>query len=875
MKSIWHRSNRCWRNTLSTLLFLALSTAATIATAQTLDRQVEFNIPPQPLASAIIEFSKQADLQLLASSEKLAGIKTVGVKGRHTIEQGLRALLTGTGFTYKLAGEGTVTLVAGEVSAAGSDQSAPPETANGKEEQNTPATKLEAIAVTGTHIRGVSPASPVITVDREDIDNSGYTAAGDVIRSLPQNYNGGNNPQVNTGSQPTSNVSVTGGSSPNLRGIGPASTLTLINGHRLAQDNLAGAGDISFIPIDAIQRVEVIADGASAAYGSDAVAGVVNFILRKNYDGAQANLSYGSATDGGGTEKRESLLLGKTWQGGNALLAYEHDDQQAVDVSQRSFTSTVVSPYSLLPKVSRDSFFVSANQEISPGLSAFFDGLYTSRTTTYLQSLPASYGLPPEMNPSDVEQFLTNGGITIDLANKWKATFVASDAQERALTLSYNVLDTGNMLTFSQFYRTATNSAEIDAEGPLGSLNGNTVRAALGAGTRYETLNWIDNIAGATLTSGNRDVRYAFGELNVPIIAGTGSTGLNRLTLNASGRYDDYSDFGGKFVPKLGVVYGPTDSVSIHASWGKSYSAPQLDALNTPRSVYLFPLANPNSPSGTSLVLYPAGGNRNLLPQTATTWSAGVDYDPDWAPGLHLTTTYFSIDYTNLVEAYNTPSLTDPHYSSLVTLNPSAATQAAIIASAVGGFNNYSGAAYNPATVTAIIDGTERNIAQLKAYGVDVGGAYKLPVPVGELKLFLNGTYLTLVQQITPNATPANIAGVAFNPPRIRARGGETWVTGPWSSTVTLNWLGSSTNTYVSPFANVSSWTTVDAQIAYSPKLSGFLSGVRISLSAQNILNRNPPYLTYDGNTTTGVHFDSTNASPLGRYVTLQLRKSW
>jgi iron complex outermembrane receptor protein len=299
--------------------------------------------------------------------------------------------------------------------------------------------------------------------------------------------------------------------------------------------------------------------------------------------------------------------------------------------------------------------------------------------------------------------------------------------------------------------------------------------------------------------------------------------------------------------------------------------------LNTPRSVYLFPLPNPNSPSGTSLALYSLGGNRNLLPQTATTWSAGADYDANWAPGLSLTATYFNIDYTNLVQSYSNAgtAFTDPRYSGLVTLNPSAAVQSALIASAVGGFNNYSGAAYDPASVAAIVDGTDRNIARLKAYGVDIGGTYKPPISGGDLKLFLNGTYLTLVQQITPNSPSANVAGVAFNPARIRIRGGETWVTGPWSSTVTVNWLGSSTNSYVIPFAKVSSWTTLDAQVAYSPKLSGLLSGVRISLSAQNILNRNPPYLTYDNGTVTGVHFDSTNASPLGRYITLQLRKAW
>jgi iron complex outermembrane receptor protein len=420
MDSIGHSLSCCRRYVASSFLLLVLTTAASIAAAQSLDRQVEFNIQPQPLASAIIEFSKQADLQLLASSDKLAGIKTSGVRGRFTIDQGLKALLAGTGFTYKLAGEGTVTLVAGEISDASPTPSESPETADKKNETNAPSTKLEQVTVTGTHIRGVSPSSPMIVIDREEIDRSGYTVVGDLMNSLPQNYSGGNTPQLTLSSNiPTpGNLSESGGYSPNLRGLGPGSTLTLVNGHRLGQDGFSGSVDVSLIPIDALERVEVVTDGASAAYGSDAVAGVVNFVLRKNFDGAQTNLSYGSSADGGGTEKRASQVFGKAWQGGNALLVYEHDEQEAVDVSQRDFTASVAGPTTLLPDSSRDSFLVTANQQITPGISAFFDGLYTSRKSSLLFSYPLAYGLPTVYNPTAVEQFLSNAGVAIDLAGK-------------------------------------------------------------------------------------------------------------------------------------------------------------------------------------------------------------------------------------------------------------------------------------------------------------------------------------------------------------------------------------------------------------------------------------------------------------------------
>src|SRR5258707_852901 len=111
-----------------------------------------------------------------------------------------------------------------------------------------------------------------------------------------------------------------------------------------------GGADISSIPIDAIERIEVVTDSASAIYGSDAVAGVVNIILKRNYDGAETSLSYGIAPDGGGTEKRASQLFGTHWAGGDALIAYEYKHQDAVYARARDFTSSALDPNSLLPE---------------------------------------------------------------------------------------------------------------------------------------------------------------------------------------------------------------------------------------------------------------------------------------------------------------------------------------------------------------------------------------------------------------------------------------------------------------------------------------------------------------------------------------------
>src|SRR5690606_19798485 len=142
------------------------------------------------------------------------------------------------------------------------------------------AATLGAVVVTGTRIRGGESASPVITIGIEDIREAGFTDLGQVIRSIPQNFSGGENPGVaagaETGPAGIANRNVTGGSSLNLRGLGADATLTLLNGRRLAYGGYTQTVDIAAIPVEAVDRIEIVADGASAIYGSDAVAGVAN-----------------------------------------------------------------------------------------------------------------------------------------------------------------------------------------------------------------------------------------------------------------------------------------------------------------------------------------------------------------------------------------------------------------------------------------------------------------------------------------------------------------------------------------------------------------------------------------------------------------------
>ncbi|MBL8513809.1 MAG: TonB-dependent receptor plug domain-containing protein, partial [Betaproteobacteria bacterium] len=171
--------------------------------------------------------------------------------------------------------------------------------------------KVEKIEVTGSNIKRVDAegASPVQIITREDIEKSGSSTVGDLMRGLPVN-GAGSFDDTFTGSF------ARGSSGISLRGLGQRGTLTLINGRRMANfgfsQNLQDAFvDLNSIPVAAIERIEILKDGASAIYGSDALAGVVNIILRRDYRGGEVSVGGGATSHRDGNELRASGAFGR------------------------------------------------------------------------------------------------------------------------------------------------------------------------------------------------------------------------------------------------------------------------------------------------------------------------------------------------------------------------------------------------------------------------------------------------------------------------------------------------------------------------------------------------------------------------------------
>ncbi|KAB7776242.1 TonB-dependent receptor [Xanthomonas sp. LMG 12460] len=202
------------------------------------------------------------------------------------------------------------------------------------------ATNLDRIEVTGSRIRSVDveTAQPVFTVSSEEIKKSGLVSVGDILQNLTV-----------SGTQTFSKAAVLtsnaeqGGQYVNLYNLGEQRTLVLVNGKRWTS-SLAGYTDLSTIPSALIDRIEVLKDGASAIYGSDAVAGVVNIILRKNFEGAEASALFGQNGRGDGQKQSYSITLGASGDHSSLVFGASYTKEDPVFAKDRELTRTTFGP---------------------------------------------------------------------------------------------------------------------------------------------------------------------------------------------------------------------------------------------------------------------------------------------------------------------------------------------------------------------------------------------------------------------------------------------------------------------------------------------------------------------------------------------------
>jgi outer membrane receptor protein involved in Fe transport len=333
--------------------------------AEPADRLTDFDIRAQQLASALLQFSTQSGIQVLAADTALADRNAPALRGRMTPAVALRRLLSGTGLDFRRMNANTIAVVtAGDVSAAAA---VPPALRPGEEPAAAAAVvvappleaeEIEEVQITGTRIQvpgNYTAGNPVSTITHEEMRRLGIVNVADAIATLVpqdiatyiptltndfQTYTGndtGGVGGIGSGNQIFDRGSFfIGNTIANLRGLDPmfgSRTLTLIDGRRVVStSNQADVVDLNIIPSNLLQRMDVVTGGASATYGSGAMAGVVNLVLNRRLTGVHLDLDYGfnEAGDGGSPHISASGGMPVFGGKGHALIGMEWQKQDAI-----------------------------------------------------------------------------------------------------------------------------------------------------------------------------------------------------------------------------------------------------------------------------------------------------------------------------------------------------------------------------------------------------------------------------------------------------------------------------------------------------------------------------------------------------------------
>lgn len=635
--------------------------------------------------------------------------------------------------------------------------------------QDAQATQLDRVEVTGSSIKRLAAeaALPIQVLKADDLAKAGVTNAEQALAFVAAN-------QSSTPTTTSVGASTGGASFADLRGLGDSRTLVLVNGKRMVNNPyLTAAVDLNSLPFGAVERIEVLTDGASAIYGSDAIAGVINFITRKEYAGINASASGSWPEASGGGEAYTASITGGYGnladQKFNIFGGISYSKQNALAATSRDFAKSAWIPEKGVDKRSPTSFpanyYQGTSDDFNPSLPTcspptstpagsicafdyvpFIDiipqqeqwsfigrGAYAVNkdNTISLEYLQANNNVSTKISPTPL------GGLSMAPGNPnfpvnppaidptqpinlaWRMTDLGGRASEFKSDTNrwllawdgsykgwdYNVTALQSKATtkndFTGGYvssqkvkdglngvggapwlnpfgnQTADGSAYLnaaqiigqvqEAEGTLRELTGvvsgevaklpaGPMLLAVGVDFLKDKASYTNNfdlirqaassgLAGAEDSYGDRRDNAVYAELNVPIV--------KTLEANLAVRYDDYSDFGGTWNPKVALRWQPTQQVLVRGSYNTGFRAPTLQDVYSPNSVtytanpYDDPLMCPGGVPNAALgaiksrdcgiqFFQQQGGNLELKPETSKAWTVGVLFQPNaqWTVGV-------------------------------------------------------------------------------------------------------------------------------------------------------------------------------------------------------------------------------------------------
>jgi iron complex outermembrane recepter protein len=942
-----------------------------------LDERRHFDIPSGLSSDTLWEFTKQSGIRTLMRTKLSDRTKTAAVRGYLTPPEAINKMLTGSGLA--------VTLVRNQ------------EFGYGYYVQEDPAQVVVRASRPAKDMQSL--VEPQIqTVGQSELKQAPFATVQDALRSLPiiSTTDVRGNINVETNLDVVNPSYATG---VNIHGLGLGATLLLVNGQRQPFSGWEGRWlDVSTIPWAAVDHIDVLADGASATYGSGAIGGVVNVVMRQDTAGAETRLRHADAR-GGANERVVSQLLAHKWSDGSLLFAYQFSERDSLPKSAREyaastdkrplggsdFRSTASNPGTILDPVSLLPIYAIPNgqngtalrvEDLIPGANLFnwqegsdllpnrrshsaylswsqklaerwaLDGnirahwrdltvsdfafsrrlVVPSSNAFFVSSYPGpfvlvDYNFLRDLGTVDREAHtgFANGTLVLSgtLSDDWRATVTTTYGQERLSTLDRNLIDdlslqsaladsnpstafnpfgsgsntnpaTLDRIRDERHRQSASTLAELAArlEGRLGTWRYGDLRLSVGVASQLESLGrkYSDRLTSLT-DSSERTSRAVFADFTAPL--------GKRLDVSVAGRVEDLGQAGDVTAPKVALRWSPWEAVRLRATWGRSYKAPDLIDIDEKArsSSALVPIPDPRAPNGTSLVLFRAGSKSDLAAEIARTWTAGVDITPAAREGISASLTYFNVDYRGRIDQPGGQPiinilLQEREWAEVIFRSPD---RSAIDAICNGGSFFGPVDACLASTPAAIIDLRMRNIAATTASGIDLSVGQTLQTHWGDFKWSTVGTYLfSFTQANSRLAAAPDILATQGNPPRLRAR-------------VDLGWYQTHANqegfavesslNYMSVFRDqnyqnlmigfrdqsngesrtVRPATTLDLQVSYRTQRNGgsWLDGIESALGVSNVFNADPPFL----NSSAG--YDTANADPIGRVVTLSLQKNF
>ena len=849
---------------------------------------VAFEMPAQSLDKALKSFGVTADRQVFFDASLIKGKRANPVAGEMAPMEALDKILYGSGLVYEATDTDVILIKTAQQAA----DAQPFRVAQIDEDEDRDAPRVneelleaDTIIVTGTNIRGVTnPTTPVLQFDREDIDLSGAATVEEFLRIVPQHFNDVNRFGIESANDFSGVDNVTRGSGINLRGLGGGTTLTLLNGRRMSASGTGSFVDVSILPLGAIERVEVLTDGASAIYGSDAVAGVVNFITRKDYEGFELRARYGTVTDGSQEDYGVSAAGGFSWGSGGALLGIDYSAAEPLLTSERDYIDLerllIFDPGLQDDPIGfigndeeRIGGTLSLNQSITDRLTFTVDSLFSNRDTETISNI-----IPREIRFEQDSYFINT-----------KLEYLINEDVSLSLFYDYSREDGRSFDELDNFAEETFENRLHVVEGLLSGrlLNlpsGDGLSFALGGQYREESFDFDLISFPAPL---ERDVTSVYGELLIPVVGELNALPfVKAFDVSLAGRFESYSDFGDTFNPKVGLHWAVNDELSFRASYSEAFRAPPLiDVFGQetgavrPRSnaeFIAFPEISGN-PGGETVSILVGGANPNLMEETADVWSAGVEYEPNFVPGLKASATYFMYDYADKVErAGLSDVLQDPSFSDFAIQNPDADTVQSLFNRLAAAPNRLIDRGFTVDDIEFIAFIGQNNLAGRKVEGLDFAVDYQKETSFGIFSSSVNATYLFVFDtQVTEQSTTIDQLNVLYRPVDLRLRGNLAWSRDGLTAFLAINHTSDYRDNRDRSIANdIDAYTTVDLALSYDTAEqfdNVVLNGTTLSFNIRNLFDQDPPFVE----TIDGLNFDTANADPFGRQISFTLTKSF